>query len=141
MPYATTTAASALNDRNSLSASGVLRVFGLSTAIPKRRASCSIGVGCSFMPRPAGLASRVYTAAISWPCAASARKVGTAKSGVPMKIKRSAIGEADLLRSGLFGGALGSLGEFLQNAVALQLRKVVHEQHAIEMIDLVLDAG
>src|SRR3979490_2873213 len=37
--------------------------------------------------------------------------------------------------------ALGGLGKFLQHAVALQLRQIIHEQHAVEMIDLMLDAG
>src|SRR5689334_800159 len=37
--------------------------------------------------------------------------------------------------------ALGGLGKLLVHAVALQLRKIVDEQHAVEMIDLVLDAG
>ena len=35
-------------------ASGVFRVFGVSTGMPSRRASRSTGVGCSSMPRPAG---------------------------------------------------------------------------------------
>src|SRR5205807_1295171 len=33
------------------------------------------------------------------------------------------------------------LGEFLDNPVALELREVVDEQHAVQMIDLVLDAS
>ena len=44
---------------NSSSASGVFSVDGVDTAMPSRRASCSTGVGCSFMPRPAGFAARV----------------------------------------------------------------------------------
>src|SRR5436309_2485374 len=36
---------------------------------------------------------------------------------------------------------LGGLAEFLQHAVAFQLGEVVDEQHAVEVIDLVLDAG
>ena len=37
--------------------------------------------------------------------------------------------------------ALGSLGELLLHAVALELRQIVDEQHAVEMVDLMLDAG
>src|SRR5262245_22004031 len=43
------------------------------------------------MPRPPGFGARVYTAAISWPCATSSSSVGTEKSGVPMKIRRRGI--------------------------------------------------
>src|SRR3954454_7688751 len=112
--------------------------------MPSRTASSSTGVGCSFMPRPAGLAARVYTATISWPWPERASSVGTAKSGVPMKIRRRGIGNADRFWSAkpaLLRGPLGRLGEFFQHAVALQLREIIHEQHAVEMIDLVLNAG
>src|SRR5260221_10173593 len=44
-------------------------------------------------------------------------------------------------RSGLLRRPLRGLGEFLQHAIALQLRQMIHEQHAVEMVDLVLDAG
>src|SRR5438105_4219173 len=44
-------------------------------------------------------------------------------------------------RQRLLRRALGGLLEFLENAVALQLRQIVHEQHAVEVVDLVLDAG
>ena len=43
--------------------------------------------------------------------------------------------------SAVYSAALGGLGKLLQHAVALQLRQIIHEQHAVEMIDLVLDAG
>src|SRR5262249_33253768 len=58
----------------------------------KRRASRSTGLGRISMPRPAGCGARVYTAATSWPCPTIAANVGTAKSGVPMKTRRSGIG-------------------------------------------------
>ena len=62
-----------------------------------------------------------------------------------MKIRRSGIAVSrSLMRkragAGLFR-ALCGLGELLQNPVALQLRQVVDEQHAVQMVDLVLDAG
>ena len=38
----------------------VRSVFGVSTGMPKRRASRSTGVTCSSMPRPAGFGARVY---------------------------------------------------------------------------------
>jgi len=42
------------------------------------------------MPRPAGRGGRVYTAGSLCPASAIAANVGTAKSGVPMKTRRSA---------------------------------------------------
>src|SRR5437868_14852792 len=47
----------------------------------------------------------------------------------------------DLRLEPLLRRALGCLGKFLLHTIALQLRQIVDEQHAIEMIDLVLDAG
>src|SRR5689334_13494412 len=37
--------------------------------------------------------------------------------------------------------ALGRLGEFLDHALAFEPRDVIDEQHAVEMIDLMLQAG
>ena len=39
-----------------------------------------------------------------------------------------------------FGAQARGLGEFLHHAVALQPREVIDEQHAVEMVDLVLEA-
>src|SRR5262245_11568402 len=72
--------------------------------------------------------------------AATASSVGTAKSGVPMKTRRM------LLRRGLaslrrfLGRLLRRLGELLDHAITLELGDVVDEQHAVEMVDLVLQA-
>src|SRR5262245_8245922 len=38
-------------------------------------------------------------------------------------------------------GPLRRLGEFLDDAVALELGQVIDEQHAVEVVDLVLQAG
>ena len=38
-------------------------------------------------------------------------------------------------------GALGGLGELLDHAGALELGNVIDEQHAVEVIDFVLQAG
>src|SRR5258708_11954804 len=113
--------------------------------MPSFRASRSTGDGTSSKPRrPPGLAARVYTAAILRPLPASSSKVGTAKSGVPMKTRRS--GMSDLLavivvthsrpKDGvaslayaLFRRALAALlerlGELLDDAVALQFGNLV----------------
>ena len=43
--------------------------------------------------------------------------------------------------SGVGVGALGGLGEFLDDPIALELGNVVDEQYAVEVVDLVLQAG
>jgi hypothetical protein len=39
--------------------------------------------------------------------------------------------KAGMTAEALFRRALGGLGKFLQHAVALQLRQMIHEQHAV----------
>ena len=88
--------------------------------------------------------------------AASSTSVGTAKSGVPMKIRRiqanlwraGAATSADMMRRLLIlGQRLDAFGllcrflEFLHHHVALEFGNMVDEQHAVDMIDLVLQAG
>src|SRR3954468_23503663 len=122
---------------------------------------------------------------MSWLCPDNSSSVGTAKSGVPMKISRSGMSAAHaeasrphgeerrrrvsnhggrpILRDAVLRTAsrrmgrrrivmhqllrprefalLERLGEFLDDAIALELGNVVDKQHAVEMIDLMLDAG
>src|SRR5258708_11925 len=78
---------------------------------------------------------------MSWPSAASRCSVGTAKSGVPMKGRRGDMMVRPARGLRLFrGGLLRGLGEFLGDAVALQLGQVIDEQLAVEMVDLMLHA-
>src|SRR6476646_485273 len=93
---------------------------------------------------------------MSCPRAASSTSVGTAKSGVPMKIRRiqanlyraGAATSADMMRRlrvlrqrlGAFG-LLGRLFEFLHHHIALELGNMVDEKHAVDVVDLVLQAG
>src|SRR5262245_41019086 len=98
------------------------------------------------MPRrPPGFGARVYTAATSWPRPTSSTSVGTAKSGVPMKTRRSGIRPSfdagDRRLRVLFLGPLRRLGELLRDAVALELGDAVDEELAVEVVHLVLDAG
>src|SRR3954453_21622085 len=104
--------------------------------MPSRLASRSTGVICKSMPRPAGFAARVYTAAISCPCAASCSSVGTAKSGVPMNTMRSGIAALSNVMFGrrVFVGrarvgaaTLGGFLELLHHHLALELGDIVDE--------------
>src|SRR4051794_18965060 len=62
----------------------------------------------------------------------SAASVGTAKLGVPMKTTRTSLSDArELLR----------LHEAFDYAVTLEPRKMIDEEHAVEMIDFMLNAG
>src|SRR5713226_10579303 len=79
-----------------------------------------------------------------WPASSSAARVGTAKSGVPMKARRRLIATPGLRGpgSGRFGcGEALRLGELAQDHVALQRRDMVDEEHTLQMIHLVLNDG
>src|SRR5689334_16080965 len=76
---------------------------------------------------------------MSCSCRANSSSVGTAKSGVPMKIRRSGISLGRAFAGQL--AELRGLGELLDDAVALELGDVIDEQHAVQMIDLMLNAG
>src|SRR5262245_24965703 len=67
------------------------------------------------------------------PSSMSCSSVGTAKSGVPMK--------TSFMSSHGLPRRLCRLGELLDHAIALEARDAIDEQHAVQMIDLVLDAG
>src|SRR4051812_2301340 len=60
-----------------------------------------------------------------------------ARSARPMRRE----GRCRSARLSVLFGALGSFGEFLDDAVALELGDMVDEQDAVEVVDLVLDAG
>src|SRR6185437_2437240 len=87
---------------------------------------------------------------MSCPASASAISAGTAKSGVPMKIRRmQAPPELSNVMRRLFvlGQRLNGLAllrrflEALHHHVALELGDVVDEQDAVGVIDLVLQTG
>src|SRR5476649_1168757 len=71
---------------------------------------------------------------MSWPWAISSASVGTAKSGVPINARRKAI--ALTRRFQLLG-----LGEFADRHALLQPRKMIDEQHPVQMIHLMLQTG
>ena len=78
------------------------------------------------MPRPAGFGGGCRPPRRRDPRRRSRSRVGTAKSGVPMKTMRSGITRRS---SGVASSAPGGrLGELLDHHVALQLREVVDEQ-------------
>src|SRR5262249_61928884 len=101
---------------------------------------------------------------MSCPRVARSSSVGTANSGVPMKIRRiqenlqcarsyriqfaaaRAISANMMRRLLILGQWLDALGllcrllEFLYHHIALELRYVIDEEHAIGMVDFVLQA-
>src|SRR5215469_13957927 len=81
---------------------------------------------------------------MSWPASMSAARTGTAKSGVPMKARRSRVIAAAPHRQNEASDGLGGLLalrllQLAQDDVALQRRDVVDEEDALEMVHLVLD--
>src|SRR5665213_3453684 len=72
----------------------------------------------------------------------SAARMREANAGVPMKARRSLLIGGRLRRLGGNGRLQAfRLGELAQDDAALQRGDMVDEQHALEMVDLVLDAG
>src|ERR1035441_1499881 len=69
-------------------ASGRRTRSGWETVRPRRSAACFTGDAAAFCPRPLGRSGCVSTAATSWPASTMASSVGTAKAGVPRKIRR-----------------------------------------------------
>src|SRR5579872_4324361 len=78
-----------------------------------------------------------------WPASSSAPRMRTAKPGVPRNARRSLAGGWGAIAPSGGDRRFETLGlaELAQDDVALQRRDVVDEQHAIQMIDFVLDAG
>src|SRR5690349_16097316 len=130
-PYAATTTTSAPSVLNRASTSGARRVCGCSTRSLCRSASCLTGLGVPRMPRPEGRSGCVRTRAISCPASTSRARARCAKIGVPAKIRRR-----NAERS---GGLAQLLGELCADALLLQLREVLDEDLALQVIHLVLD--
>ncbi len=59
------------------------------TGSPSSVAATFTGLGVSSLPRPRRRSGRVTQSAMSWPAATSARKGGTAMSGVPRYARRA----------------------------------------------------
>src|SRR5215469_7723461 len=80
---------------------------------------------------------------MSWPASSSAPRMRPAKSDVPRNARRSLAGGWGAIAPSGGDRRLETLGlaELAQDDAALQRRDVIDEQHAVEMIDFVLDAG
>src|SRR3989344_6121666 len=100
--------------------------------MPCFSAHCLTALAISLRPRPAGRSGWVYTARMRWPARSSASSAGTAKAGVPAKMRFM---QRPLHRQALL------LFQFLVDARLFQAREVIDEDLAVEVIDFVLDAG
>src|SRR5262245_13409635 len=101
------------------------------TTNPRVSASCLTALIEARRPRPAGRSGWVRTSAMSWPASASRPSAIAANSGVPAKTRR---------RKARSGGLAQLLGELCANPLLLQLRQVLDEDLAFEVVHLVLDA-
>ena len=84
LPYATTMTASGASARSRSCSSSFFSVAGWQTGMPRASASSLTGGAVSTCLRPCGLSGWVYTAHTSCPASSNARRLGTAKSGVPI---------------------------------------------------------
>src|SRR5207247_10197773 len=83
-------------------------------------------------PRAAGRSGCVRTRARSWPACNRRASARSANSGVPAKTRR---------RKARSGGLAQLLCELGADALLLELRQVLDEHLALQMIHLVLDAN
>src|SRR5438132_1374372 len=120
---------------------GSLGRSGCSTGTSSASAASFTGGGTAVeRERPCGLSGCVTTATTSKPSPSSASSGGTANSGVPKKTTRT-LELARRLRRDLLQVPrlpLPGLLPFGQQQAALHGAEMVEEQHAVEVIDLVL---
>src|SRR5882672_8693647 len=124
--------ASAPAARRRAATSGERKVSGWKISRPLACARAFTAPGLLRMPRPAGRSGCIRTSAISCPASSSRARARSANAGVPAKIRRrNADGS---------GGLAQLLGELGADALLLQLREMLDEDLALQMIHLVLDA-
>src|SRR5687768_10982918 len=99
--------------------------------MPRAAASCFTALGAERSPRPAGRSDCVSARTISCPAASRRASARSANSGVPAKTRRRKA------RSGRLAQLLRELGA---DALLLELRQVLDEDLALQMIHFVLNA-
>ena len=119
-------------------------------ASPSSSAAAFTGLGLGRSPRPRRRSGWVTTSAISWPAPCSARSDGTASAGVPKKTRRTidrrigagltGRGRAARARRRTVGAARELAGAHLAQRLAADVGlEPVEQEHAVEVVDLVLD--
>src|ERR1700744_1321721 len=147
-PYAVTGQQSGLMARSRSRNSGSRALTGFSTSSPASAPSRATGLASRCRPRPAGASGRVTTATTSWREASRPVSAATAGSGVPAntsRISRSErLAESRMGRAAQLGhghpGPLG-LADGLHGQLLLLWVQPVDEQHAVQVIGLVLEAA
>src|SRR5262249_50325884 len=131
-PNATTTATSAPSARRRSGHSASRTRSGWRTSIPAARARSFTGGWARCWPRCAGRSGCVTTATTSWG-RRSASRVGKANAGVP--------GERTVKREGVAGRVLAEtfLLDLPLDAIAHHRVDAVDEEHAVQVVDLVLE--
>src|SRR6202165_3021123 len=121
-----------------VAANSASSLWGVKSGTPASRASRLTGVGVTLKPRPAGLSGCEVTATTSC-LSMRARRLGTEKSELPKKIQRILrCATLDLNFASCFGLFLGF--RFGGKRLA-QIGRLVRDQYAVQMIDLVLEAA
>src|SRR3954469_14539364 len=145
-PYAGTGQQSGRIERSRSRNSGSRARAGVSTSRPAAAARWATGLASTLRPRAAGASGRVTTAATSCREVSSASSAVTAVSGVPAKTRRISEGLApglvrrDAHPRDRVAPPLG-LADGLHRRLALAGVHPVDEQHAVQVVGLVLDAA
>src|SRR3954468_8614320 len=107
------------------------RRSGWSSGIARAIANCFTALVEGRMPRPAARSGCVRTKAMLWPASANRARAAAANCGVPAKIRRREAGS---------GGLAQLLRQLRAYPLLLQLRQVLDEHLALEVIHFVLNA-
>src|SRR3954470_8444234 len=107
------------------------RRSGWFSGIARAMANCFTAPVEGRMPRPAARSGCVRTKAMLWPASANRARAAAANCGVPAKIRRREAGS---------GGLTQLLRQLCAYPLLLQLRQVLDEHLALEVIHLVLNA-
>src|SRR5262245_12045851 len=100
--------------------------------MPRAWAKRFTGLAIGRNPRPAGRSGWVRASTTSWPAARSRASARSANSGVPAKTRR---------RKGRSGCLAQLLRELRADALLLELRQVLDEHLALQVIHLMLNAN
>src|SRR5262245_44538631 len=140
-PNATTANTLASASRSSAMTERSLMLCGRLTDSPRAFAARATADSCTSSPRPLGRSGCVTTRTTSQD-AATACNAGTANGGLPMNTTRAFTSDTPLARTRVIARGQLAARQGVQVALqelALEERQPVGEQHAVQVVGLVLD--
>src|SRR5215471_1181598 len=113
--------------------------FGVRTGRSSSPAAAWTGLGWVAAPRLRRRSGWVTTRATSWPASCTARSTGTAVAGVPKKATRTRRRSEPVVAARARGAVERAGPQLAQRLLAGVGLEPVDDEHAVEVVDLVLD--